>query len=174
MHRDARGRLWAGTNGGLYLLEGDRFVDRVGTTVLPRVLTCSIHEAADGTIWAGTHTGVASITPAGQLRILTTRDGLPVDDVFQIEQDRAGNFWMSSVHGIFGVLSQEMERGRITSVLLLDRADGMASAEGTAGVQPSSWASADGSIWFSTYRVAARLGPLAAIAGRVAAQPPPQ
>ncbi|KFA33179.1 histidine kinase, partial [Xanthomonas vasicola pv. musacearum NCPPB 4384] len=63
MVTDARGRLWIGTDRGLVMRDGERFVriapDRLSTTVF------KLSKDTDGTLWVGTSKGLYRVTPAG-------------------------------------------------------------------------------------------------------------
>jgi signal transduction histidine kinase/streptogramin lyase len=158
IHRDRLGRLWAATENGISVFDGARFTSRIGSQLLPQQASYSLYEDAAGGIWAGMHRGLLHVTPSGRIRILTSRDGLAQDEIRSIQQDRAGDFWLTCSKGIFRVSRRDLERGRINSILL-GPGDGMKHGECTYGSSPTSWAAPDGSIWFATSRGAARLDP---------------
>jgi signal transduction histidine kinase/ligand-binding sensor domain-containing protein len=162
-HRDRSGRFWVGTEKGLAWLDGEHFVSQLGSIPLPKQRINFIHEDARGWLWIGSHAGLLSISPAGIVRRLTTRDGLPRDEIVSIHEDRHGNFWISTGDGVFSVPRAALEQGRIIRPpTILGTADGMKSSAIMYGDQPSSRTAADGSIWYATFRGAARLDPDAA------------
>jgi signal transduction histidine kinase len=172
LHRDQRRRMWAGTWKGLALLD-DRGIatQKFGGKTLPQDPAYCMHEDRDGAIWTGTPSGLLHISATDHVSVLTTRDGLPTDDISHVEQDQAGDFWLSCVKGIVRVSKQELERGKITSALILDSADGMKrDSECTGGTQDGSYASHAGSIWFATTRGVSRVDPM--LAGRWHSPPP--
>jgi len=100
--------------------------------------------------------------------VYTSADGLAQDDILGIQQDRAGDFWLTCTRGIFRVRKRELEQGRIQP-LLFGPADGMKHGECAYGSSPTSFAAPDGSIWFATSHGAARVIPT--LAGH--STPPP-
>ena len=160
-HRDRKGRMWVATDGGPCILEGDRCAARVGASPLPHHTAYFLHDTADGGLLIGTHEGLLSVSPRNVLRLLTTRDGLLQNEVWQMEEDRAGDYWLSSTKGIYRLRRGDLGRGRVDAPLLLDSSDGMKGGEVTLGVTPASSAGADGALWFSTTEGAVRLDPSA-------------
>ena len=164
IHRDRRGRLWAATENGVSVFDGGRFNSRIGSQLLPQQASYSLYEDAAGGMWAGMHRGLLHVAPNGRIQILTSREGLAQDEIRSIQQDRAGDFWLTCSKGVFRVSRRDLERGQITS-RLLGPGDGMKHGECTYGSSPTSWAAPDGSIWFATSRGAARLDPTLASRG---------
>jgi ligand-binding sensor domain-containing protein/signal transduction histidine kinase len=161
-HRDRRGRFWVATDQGLFVQAGGRFTTHLGEIILPHHSSYFIHESRDGALWSGTHTGLLAISAEGRARLLTTRNGLLQDGVWQMEEDRAGDFWLTSTKGIYRARRAELDAGRVVDPLLLGAPDGLKGGEATLGIQPASYASADGRLWFSTTQGAAHLDPAAA------------
>ena len=114
LHRDSRGRLWAGTNSGLSRFDGDGW--QFFQTGLPNQKISAIHSTRDGSIWIGTagagaahlkfnvtdpREGSASEDEAGRderpplITIYTTRDGLLHNRIAGIQEDRDGNIWLA-------------------------------------------------------------------------------
>lgn len=56
----------------------------------------------DQTVWLGTEGGGLNLynLNTGETRIFTTRDGLPSDDVFSLQEDAQGRLWMSTAKGL--------------------------------------------------------------------------
>jgi ligand-binding sensor domain-containing protein/signal transduction histidine kinase len=87
LYQDRDGNLWAGTNeGGL-----DRFRDSNLTTYsteegLPADRTHSVLEDGTGNIWVTTSSGLSRLNGAG-VRIFTTTDGLPTNNVLSLQID---------------------------------------------------------------------------------------
>ena len=57
--QDRAGFLWAGTQNGLFRYDGSRFTSFGKADGLPAGRIDSLHEAVDGTLWVGTHLGLA-------------------------------------------------------------------------------------------------------------------
>ncbi len=101
------GDVWVGLNdgGGLVRLPGgegpaDTHFQATGTDALYAVVT-SLAEAADGTLWAGTHQGgVNALDPAtGAIRTYTRSDGLPSDRIRRLAIDARGRLWAITTAG---------------------------------------------------------------------------
>ncbi len=107
--QDRRGRLWAGSMGGLHLIDPDsgsarRFVHQPDDPAsLSGNLVRSLLETRDGTIWIGTHSGLNRVRETdGTLRFerFGLADGLPDATLYGLLEDRQGRLWMSSNRGI--------------------------------------------------------------------------
>jgi signal transduction histidine kinase/ligand-binding sensor domain-containing protein len=88
---DRDGNIWAGTNGGIARLEGDRFaVPATGTEgELVRVL----FEDREGDLWVGGNGGLTRLrddvfTPYGKT------EGMPSDEPNTVFQDHTGRIWV--------------------------------------------------------------------------------
>lgn len=90
LHRDAHGRLWAGTGGsGLnyYDKESDSFLPMHARWNLPGDAVASIRDDQEGNLWLGTNAGLVRLTVPDNLkdnasfRLYTTIDGLQ-DNIF--------------------------------------------------------------------------------------------
>ncbi|GAB4043699.1 hybrid sensor histidine kinase/response regulator transcription factor [Spirosoma jeollabukense] len=62
----------------------------------------TIHEDKAGTIWVGTQQGGVNRFEAktGQFTAITTRDGLPSNNILGITSDNAGHLWLSTDKGL--------------------------------------------------------------------------
>jgi signal transduction histidine kinase/ligand-binding sensor domain-containing protein/CheY-like chemotaxis protein/AraC-like DNA-binding protein len=56
----------------------------------------------DGTVWLGTEGGGLELydMDARKIRVFTTREGLPSNDVYSIERDARGRLWISTGNGL--------------------------------------------------------------------------
>jgi diguanylate cyclase (GGDEF)-like protein len=104
---DSLGRLWVGTNGGLYRHEGGgRFKaylpDKNDRGSLPSRIIRGLRSAADGSLWIATNGGgVAKYLPdTDSFRYWTKRDGLPSNVVLAIQEGSDGQIWASTVTGL--------------------------------------------------------------------------
>jgi ligand-binding sensor domain-containing protein/signal transduction histidine kinase len=53
LHQDRQGRIWVGTDDGLFVLRGDRMVRVDNTDALPLLAVHAIYEDRDGGLWIG-------------------------------------------------------------------------------------------------------------------------
>ncbi|MGH9162755.1 MAG: two-component regulator propeller domain-containing protein [Vicinamibacteraceae bacterium] len=107
---DGQGRIWAGTDGGLFMLE--RWSDPVrfvrvplfGSTPDSSVLVWSFAESPDGSLWIGTAVGLARRLPDG--RVVHYRWPGSPGRVLALAQDRAGRVWVGHDQGLSVLVSQ--------------------------------------------------------------------
>jgi signal transduction histidine kinase/ligand-binding sensor domain-containing protein/CheY-like chemotaxis protein len=101
MHVLRDGTLLVGTFAGI-----DRRVGRRFEPFLPGQPDVAsgvrwIHEDARGTLWLATNSkGLLRRTPDGQIRVFTTADGLPSNDVLSLHEDRRGTIWLGTRGGL--------------------------------------------------------------------------
>lgn len=108
---DSRDRVWFGTNGGAYVLEGTDLTLISQKNGLPGTVVHNIMEAADGHIWIGTtHHGICRFD--GQDSINFTADGtIEGNEIWCISEDQKGNVWFSGKNfGIYRYDGMEFER----------------------------------------------------------------
>ncbi len=97
--RGADGRIWAGTNSGLSVMEGGRFRTVVDGADLPHPNAYTLLPE-DNAIWIGTRRGVAVLRGD---RLETPEDLAPMRSA-QINgmlRDRAGALWFATTQGLF-------------------------------------------------------------------------
>ena len=91
--RDAQGRMWVGTDGGLYEISNE--IRRVGPPGRVDFLWCD----RQGMIWAGTTRGLVRVTADG------ATEELPGGDVYLAAmEDREGDLWLGTEAGGLQVL----------------------------------------------------------------------
>lgn len=100
--QDQKGQLWVGTHERV-LAYRDTSCVAIFTPDdgLPPLLRSEsdLYVSRDGAVWVGTPNGIGIIHQK-QLRVLTTEDGLPFNDVRSILEDREGIIWVGGFGGV--------------------------------------------------------------------------
>ncbi len=101
---DKQGRLWVGSNDGLFRVENNTATAFYNTTNgLSKNDVRSLVTDREGTLWIGTNGGgVNRLTSAGQLSAFTSQQGLGADEVFTLLEDREGALWIGTDGGGIG------------------------------------------------------------------------
>lgn len=99
--RDRKGRVWIGTDAGLFRVEEDgdtvrSFESLQGGSDL--TVTC-LREASDGIVWVATNRGLLRFMDE-EGKVYSVRDGLPNDYVCGILEDASRQLWLSTGGGI--------------------------------------------------------------------------
>ena len=115
LREDRAGRLWAGTDQGLYRMAGGRWTSYVGRARLPAGEVRSILEDREGRLWIGTDGGGLVRLDGDRFVALTTRDGLPSDHLRALLEDRDGTLWVATYGGLAA-----LRDGRVTSYAARD------------------------------------------------------
>jgi len=100
LREDREGRLWAGTDQGLYRLAGGRWTSYAARDGLPAGDVRSILEDREGRLWIGTDGGGLARLDGSRFVTLTTRDGLPSDHLRALLEDRDGTLWVATYGGL--------------------------------------------------------------------------
>jgi ligand-binding sensor domain-containing protein len=131
---DASGTLWIGTNRGVdRLVDGALRHEELGSELIWSMLT-----ARDGSVWIGTEGAGLIRWKDGVYRRFTTREGLPGNEVRALEEDRDGNLWVGTNHGL----------GRLTE----GRWSRLHGAHGlSSNLVRSIFEDADGNLWIGFY-----------------------
>ncbi len=99
-----QGELWIGRRGGLSQLRyGDNsFATRTYTTVdgLAQNVIFAVHQARDGTVWAGTLSGGVSSFKNGTFKTYTTANGLGSNSITAILETSDGSMWFGTPNGL--------------------------------------------------------------------------
>lgn len=132
---DPQGRIWAGMNGGVFIIENNRA--RMLRPALGHHVF-AIHGDRAGNVWAATNKGILQFKDFALVNNLTVKSGLPNEFMTTIYEDRAGTLWF----GGFGGLSK-FTGGTLTNYT---------TREGLAGSYVRSiHEDADGTFWIGTY-----------------------
>ncbi len=108
---DSQNRLWVGTRHGLWVRSNhwQQFrADESNPRALTGDIVRSIVQTKDGTIWIGTHSGLARLDQLDEKGVkfsrYTVRDGLPSPTVYCILEDQIGQLWLSGNRGLMSFL----------------------------------------------------------------------
>jgi len=93
----------------------------------------------------------------GQFTRITAKQGLPVDVICQILQDKQGRLWLGTHQGIYSVSRAALNacadgRAKTVDYTIYGRHDGLPALECSDGYQPACWQTTDGKLWFTTVR----------------------
>ena len=104
LHIDRGGRLWAGTDAGLFLRAADGTFEEVALPVsrlAPYVLVWDFAESPDGTLWMATTHGLIRRRPDGAMTQYAVRPVSGLDDVSAVIITRDGRLWIGHETGLF-------------------------------------------------------------------------
>ncbi|HTK29128.1 MAG TPA: two-component regulator propeller domain-containing protein [Vicinamibacterales bacterium] len=133
---DSRRTIWIGTHAGVCTLTAAPRCQPAAEGLVDRRVH-AVLEDTDGSLWFGTEGGLDRLR-AGRVTHLSSRDGLPVDDVRALARDRSGTLWV----GTWG--------GGLARVVD-DRAEPISDDNGTAGRFVNVlYQTRSGSIWVGT------------------------
>ena len=139
MFVDRQQRVWAGTLGGLFQLQNDRFQPDPKFEGISRPVYALYQDRQDH-VWAGTQGGLARWDERAW-KVFTTRDGLSADAIRAITEDREGNLWV----GTSGGGLNRLRDGQFTP--FRKQAGGLPSDDIS-----SLYADGDGVLWIGTLR----------------------
>ena len=139
MFVDRQQRVWAGTLGGLFQLQNDRFQPDPKFEGISRPVY-ALYQDRQGNVWAGTQGGLARWDERAW-KVFTTRDGLSADAIRAITEDREGNLWV----GTSGGGLNRLRDGQFTP--FRKQAGGLPSDDIS-----SLYADGDGVLWIGTLR----------------------
>jgi len=164
------GGYWIGTGDGVSRFRNGHF-DNLGardTSTVPIGTVTGEYEDTAGTLWIATLGSGLFRFADGRLKRFDTRNGLPDDTIYAIQEDAGGNLWMSSNHGLIRIRKSQLENplaGASIDAVTYGTADGLHSPECYGGVQPTSWKKRDGTLLFACIGGVAALAPQALMRG---------
>lgn len=139
IYRDARGRIWAGTQRGVLLLtrRGAGFTEQMQPGTHGPV--ASLMGDREGTLWIGTRGhGICRISSTG-VGHWTSAEGLPDSTLRSMFEDNEGNLW-------FGMLSGGLSRWRETVMIPYGRPEGLPES-----FAANVLADRSGELWLGTW-----------------------
>ncbi|MEO6521534.1 MAG: two-component regulator propeller domain-containing protein [Mucilaginibacter sp.] len=150
IYEDSKHNIWVGTTGGLNLLKPGakaftwfKANERDSNALRVGYINC-IKEDSSGNIWIGSfHGGLSLYNPQTQkFKTYTTQQGLPSDNVLNIQQGDNGYLWVSTDNGLSKF---NIKTGRFKNYNVKD---GLPTNEFNYG---SGYRDADGSLYFGTF-----------------------
>jgi len=100
LREDRDGRLWVGTDHGLYCRTRGRWTTYGPREGLPPHDVRSILEDGEGRLWVGTDGGGLARLEGRRFVTLTVADGLPSDHLRALLEDRDGTLWIATYGGL--------------------------------------------------------------------------
>jgi signal transduction histidine kinase/ligand-binding sensor domain-containing protein len=154
------GGLWVGFYAGviLHLVDGQVRASYGAGDGLGKGPLNGLRVASDGTVWVATFGGLSRLR-AGHIATLTTRDGLPCDQIDSSIEDE-GALWLYTACGLVHVAAADLQlwsaevgqskpgqsRVRMT---VLGNADGIRSFGDLSSFSPHIVRTADGRLWLT-------------------------
>ncbi|HEU5022691.1 MAG TPA: two-component regulator propeller domain-containing protein, partial [Bryobacteraceae bacterium] len=161
--RNPGGGFLIGTDGGLNLVQNDRFVSVPAFAGLRQEKIWSILADPDGTLWLGTRGDGLFRLRNGRLTHYTSREGLISNAIFQILDDGKGKLWLSSPAGVSSVLREELNtadgRPGTLHAVPYGTSDGMLTSEMSGSIQPAGARSGSGALWLPSLKGVVRIDP---------------
>ena len=99
LHLDAAGRVWAPSNHGIAVFDGDRQDLIDDARGLPHQWATTVLIDREGSPWVGSE-GVHRLQGRLAWTSFTRRQGLPSDTVWAVTRDRAGTLWVATNRGV--------------------------------------------------------------------------
>ncbi len=104
LYEDRAGRVWAGTDDGLFRLEENKF--RRVEMGLPRGPAFNsgvnaIMEDRRGGLWVGINGELIRLSPNGHTERYTARHGLTASGIWSLLEDREGRIWVGAIRGLY-------------------------------------------------------------------------
>lgn len=93
LFEDSRTNLWAGSLGGLFRLQDDRFEPVAGPPAFRQPIL-ALFEDRQQQLWIGSRGGLVCLGE-GRTRVFGPSDGLPGNDICALAQDREGRLWVA-------------------------------------------------------------------------------
>ncbi|WP_321472012.1 two-component regulator propeller domain-containing protein [uncultured Paludibaculum sp.] len=162
--QDRQGRIWAGTDSGLAIIDGRSITWVHRQQGLADEFVTSLTEDAQGRVWASTRAGALAVILDGKARSIGIGQGLPGHPLFKLLDDGQGSFWISTTRGIVRIPEVQLDdllagrRARL-DVALYEQEDGLRTIECHGLSQPAGWRAANGDLWFPTAKGFVRIRP---------------
>jgi ligand-binding sensor domain-containing protein/signal transduction histidine kinase len=152
---DRNGDIWVGTDRGVSHLRGASFVKDEVTEALRHEKIWAIRADSDGGLWFGTRTGGLYRWRFGKLSHFTTAQGLASNSIYELLEDKTGNFWISGPNGISVISRRELDviaedPSHPLSLTLYGISDGLETTQMYGAEKPGGVVTSQGEVWFAT------------------------
>ena len=156
------GALWIGTIEGARVLRGSK-IERINTDALGGGRSifgfCRLGED----MWIVSDRGLYRYR-FGKLARVGLEQGMPVDAMFEMVPDQAGNVWITSNRGVMRTTHAALDavadgRSARIEVERYNEMDGMISAQANGSSGPAAWLRRDGTLWVATSNGLSTLDP---------------
>jgi ligand-binding sensor domain-containing protein/two-component sensor histidine kinase len=163
LYVDRQGDVWVGKDRGLSRLRHGTETPDSPIARLRDQKVWAIHEDPEGGLWFGTRSGGLYRWKTGELTAFTRAQGLANNSIYDILEDRNGDFWLSGPDGISSVGRHDLELtaadpSHRPAVRLYGASEGLRSTQMYGGVQPAGCITASGEVWFPSTAGVVRLG----------------
>jgi len=154
--QDAHGDIWVGTSDGQTMkVIGDRLVPEQTLTDKAHTSVRSLLATADGSLWIGYAGRGVGWFKDGRFSMLTTKNGLLDNSLWQIVPDASGAIWMAGPHGLSRITPKEARavvEGRQARLrpALFGRGEGLAGFVASYNNTPAVCRTRNGRILFAT------------------------
>src|SRR5712664_468610 len=146
--------FWLGFNqsGVAYLVDGTIRASYSAEDGLGSGHVNDLRFGARGALWAATDTGLSRIED-GHVATLTSKNGLPCDNVLAAMEDDDYSIWLYMGCGLVRITQAELDAwvadpSKLVKTKSFDTSDGVRSHAVTSGYPPFMTKSPDGRIWF--------------------------
>jgi len=163
LYVDRQDDVWVGKDRGLTRVRHGTEVPDSPIARLRDQKVWAIHEDPEGGLWFGTRSSGLYRWKSGQLTAFTTAQGLANNSIYEILEDRNGNFWLSGPEGISSIGRHDLELtatdpSHRPAVKLYGASEGLRSTQMYGGVQSAGCTTANGEVWFPSTAGVVRLG----------------
>jgi ligand-binding sensor domain-containing protein/signal transduction histidine kinase len=161
---DHNGDVWIGTDRGVSHFHAGGFVKDPVTEALKNEKIWAIREDSDGGLWFGTRTGGLYRWRFGKLAHYTTAQGLASNSIYEMLEDRRGNFWISGPNGISAISRRELDviaddPTHPLSLTLYGISDGLETTQMYGAEKPGGVVTSEGEVWFASNKGPVRVIP---------------
>ena len=132
---DRLGRVWCGTDAGLFRLDrgrspGERVLTRVDLTMPNEAwddrVVSALMQDVQGDLWIGAGSGLYRLRMAGQVERFRSREGLPDNFITALLLDRQHHIWAVTHEGLCELVANPVAGRRVVETILGVR-DGLGS-----------------------------------------------
>jgi signal transduction histidine kinase/ligand-binding sensor domain-containing protein len=153
----SQGGVWLGFyDGGIaYFKDGQVRASYSAADGLANGRVNDLRFGSRGAVWAATEGGLSRIND-GDIETLSSKNGLPCDEVHWSVEDDDGAMWLYMPCGLARIEHSEWhawvdDARHVIKAMIFDNSDGVASIGVYGSYGPRVTKSSDGKIWFPTY-----------------------